>query len=193
MKMTIFSKHAIVITFVLTVLTFSPYQLSAQKKSNVLRIGTYDSRIIVMAYSRSELFARHQELFIKQSDSAQKVNDTAKMKELSIQAMSNQHLLHLMVFGSGSASAIVNLIKEQLPDVAEKANVDIIISKFELSWTDPKVEIIDVTNDLVKLFKPKENIDKMCNEIAKTDPVPLEELTLEEDMLDLYCTRYGKK
>jgi hypothetical protein len=42
------------------------------------------------------------------------------------------------------------------------------------------------------LFHPTENIDQMAAEIVKTEPVPLEDPTIEEEMLGLYCIRFGK-
>jgi hypothetical protein len=32
----------------------------------------------------------------------------------------------------------------------------------------------------------------MAAEIVKTEPVPLEDLTIKEEMLGLYCIRFGK-
>jgi hypothetical protein len=167
--------------------------LHAQKNHGSLKIGTYDSRVIVFAYSRSDYFKQHQLNFQKQNDSAQKAHDTVKIRELSIQAMSFQHLLHLMVFGSGTTSAIIALVKDKLPELAKKAGVSIILCKWELNYDDPAVDTVDITVQVAQLFKPEENIDKMIMEIRNTAPVPLEELTIEEDMLTLYCERFGRK
>ncbi|MEI6434606.1 MAG: hypothetical protein WCP32_07165 [Bacteroidota bacterium] len=165
----------------------------AQKKPAGLKIGTYDSRIITFAWSRSDYFKQHIKRFSMQSDSAQKANDTARIKELSIQAMSYQHLLHLMIFGTGSVTAIMDLVKDKLPGLAKKEGVSMIVSKYELNFTDPSAELVDLTNLIAQLFKPLENIDKMEGEISKVQPLLLEELTIENEMLDLYCHRFGKK
>ena len=168
-------------------------QVSAQTKNPGVRIGTYDSRAVVFAYTRSAFFAKHQELFAKQSDSAAKAKDTARIRELSIRAMSYQHLLHQMVFGTGTTSAIMDLVKDQLPDLAKKEGVSMILSKFEVPFQDPSVETVDLTRAVMKLFKAGEQIDAMAGEIIKSDPVPLEDLTMEEELLDLYCKRFGNK
>jgi len=165
----------------------------AQKNSGTLKIGVYDSRVVVFAYSRSVMFRERMKKMGQQSDSANKASDTVKIRELSIQAISFQHLLHLMVFGSGSIATITDLVKEHFPDVAKNAGVSMIVSKFELAYKDPSTEIIDLTDQISQLFKPTENIDKMVAEIEKTAPVPLDDLTIEEDMLDGYCKRFGKK
>ena len=127
------------------------------------------------------------------SDSAMKTNDTLKIKEVSIQAMSYQHLLHQMVFSNGSAASILEQVKDKLPEVAKQAGVKIVISKYELTYQDPTVEVIDLTMEVAKLFNPAETIDKMVGEIQKSQPVPLDELSIEAEMIDGYCKRFGKK
>ncbi|MFZ4705090.1 MAG: hypothetical protein ACOYMF_03680 [Bacteroidales bacterium] len=165
----------------------------AQKKGEVLKIGTYDSRVITFAWSRSEYFREQMKKFSSQSDSADKIHDTVRIKELSVQTMSYQHLLHQMVFSNGSASVIMKLIKDQLPELAKKEGVSVILSKWEMNYLNPSIEVVDLTNQIAQLFKPTENIDKMAKEIADNEPVPLEDLSIENEMLDLYCKRFGKK
>lgn len=193
MKKTVPGLLSICIVLMISVMSLNPYRALARNLSKGPVIGVYDSRIVVFAYSRSELFSMHQEAFRKESDSAQKANDTIKLKELSLRAVSYQHLLHQMVFGPGSTAAIVALVKDHLAEVAKTTGVSIIMSKFELSYADPKLQTIDITGEIVKLFNPKENIDEMSREIAKNDPVPLEDLTIEAELFDMYCARYGEK
>ena len=107
--------------------------------------------------------------------------------------MSYQHLLHQMVFSKGSAAGIMELVKDKLPDVAKEAGVKIVLSKYELSYQDPSVEIVDLTPQVCQLFKPTENIDKMADGIKKSQPIPLDELSIEAEMIEAYCNRFGKK
>lgn len=167
-------------------------RVSAQNSPGKLKIGVYDSRAVVFAYSRSDFFREHQAKFARQSDSLNKAKDTAGIRQLSIYAISYQHLLHQMVFGTGSTAAITALVRDQLPEVARQAGVSVLVSKFELTYSDPSVEIVDLTNKVIQLFKPTENIDQMVGEITKTEPVPLEDLTIEEEMLTGFCMRFGK-
>jgi hypothetical protein len=179
--------------FLFSLFTIPANCVFAQKNKGAFKIGTYDSRVIVFAYSRSQLFADHQKKFGLQSDSVTKAKDSTKLKELSVKAMSYQHLLHQMVFSSGSVLDIIGLVKDKLPEVAKQAGVVMIVSKFEVNFSDPSIEIVDLTNAIIPLFNPKENIEKMAGEIGKTKPVPIEELTIEQEMLDMYCNRFGKK
>jgi hypothetical protein len=191
-KTTLFS--ASILAMAMSVLFLFPgIRLQARELPKKTKIGVYDSRAVVFAWSRSEMFRGNMAKFGRQSDSAQIAGDTAKIRELTVRMISYQHLLHQMVFGTGTVAAIMEQVKDRLPEVAEKAGVSMIVSKFEVNFSDPSIEKVDVTNLLIPLFKPMEDIEKMVGEIEKTDPVPLEDLAIEEEMLDGFCTRFGKK
>ncbi len=181
----------IVIPFLFGVLLSD--QAFARKKPAAIKIGTYDSRIIIFAWSRTDLLKQHVAKIGQLSDSARKVHDTARLKELSVEAMSFQHLLHQVVFSNGSVSSFMEVVKDKLPELAKKVGVSIIVSKWELNYNDPSFEIIDVTNQVAALFQPKEDISRMAADIAGQAPVPIEEMVIEIDMLDQYCTMFGKK
>ena len=165
----------------------------AQDNPTRMKIGVYDSRVVVFAWSRSNYFREHMDKIRQHGDSVMKTNDTLKIKEVSIQAMSYQHLLHQMVFSNGSAAGIMELVKDKLPDVAKQSGVKIVLSKYELSYQDPSVEIVDITPQVCQLFKPTENIDKMADGIKKSQPIPLDEMSIEAEMIEAYCNRFGKK
>lgn len=165
----------------------------AQKTKAIIKIGTYDSRIVTFAWSRSDYFKQRLIKINQQSDSSTKAHDTARVKELSVGAMPYQHLLHLTVFSNGSIGFIMAIVKDKLPALAKTAGVIVILSKWELNFSDPSIEIVDLTSQITQLFHPKENIDKMVGEISQQPPVPIDELGIESDMLDLYCQKFGKK
>ena len=179
------------IIMAMNILTISG--IYAQKKSQGLKIGTYDSRIVTFAWSRSEFFKKRLTLISQQTDSAQKIHDTARVKEISVGAMSYQHLLHQMIFSNGSVGWIMPLVKDKLPELAKSKGVSVIVSKWELNFSDPSVEVVDLTSEVAQLFNPKENIDKMAGDIRKAEPIPMDEMSIENDMLDGYCNRFGKK
>lgn len=168
-------------------------EVQAQKKQPAIKIGTYDSRIIALAWSRTDYLKQHMMKFSMQMDSAQKAHDSARVKELTVGIMSYQHLLHLVVFSNGSAGFIMALVKDKLPELAKTTGVSVILSKWELNYSDPSFEVVDLTNQVVQLFQPKENIDKTAAEISNLQPGPIDEFAIETDMLDGYCRLYGKK
>jgi hypothetical protein len=187
---TIFS--AVVAVIIVFAAFVSPHVM-AQKRSPAIKIGTYDSRIVIFAWSRTDLLKQHLIRLNQQNDSAQKAHDTVRIKELAIEAMSFQHLLHQMVFSTGSVSSFMAIIKDKLPELAKTTDVSMILSKWELNYCDPSFEVVDLTNQVAALFQPKENIDKMAAEISKQQPIPIDEFGIETDMLDGYCKMFGKK
>lgn len=165
----------------------------AQKTKAAMKIGTYDSRIVTFAWSRSDYFKQRLIKINQQSDSATKAHDTARVKELSVGAMSYQHLLHQMIFSNGSIGFIMAIVKDKLPALAKTAGVSVILSKWELNFSDPSIEIVDLTSQVAQLFHPKENIDQMSKDISAQQPIPIDEFGIETEMLDGYCQRFGKK
>ncbi len=152
----------------------------AQDTKEHLKIGTYDSRVIVFAFSRSDSFERRMIQMRHYGDSINLAKDTAKMIEDAYKSITFQNLLHLQVFSTGSTAEVMNIVKAQLPKVAKEAGVNIILSKWELTFADPSAEEVDLTMPIAKLFNPKENIEKMAAEIQKNQPLPIEDVTVEE-------------
>jgi hypothetical protein len=182
---------AIVVTIIFAGSVINP--AISQKDPLKVKIGTYDSRVITLSYSRSAFFKQYLGKLNTVADSAKKVNDTVKYREANVQMMSYQHLLHLRVFGTGSVGSVMDLVADQLPGLAKKAGVSMILSKWEINYQQADVEIVDLTDEIAQLFKPAENIKKITGDITKQTPIPLEDLSVEEDMLKLYCKRFGEK
>ncbi len=170
--------------------------INAQNIPEMLKIGTYDSRIVTLAYSRSDQFIQRQMKLRNEEKELMQSNDTTKMAEAAYRAVTEQYLAHQRVFCSGSASSILDLVKDKLPQVAQDAGVSAIVSKWELTFVDPSAEIVDLTMVIANLYNPKENIEKMATELAKQAPIPLEEFTVEEviEMWKQFESKYlGKK
>jgi hypothetical protein len=166
---------------------------TAQPTNAPVKIGTYDSRTVIFAWSRSDRFREHMAAFRQRSDSAQTAHDSVRIKELTAEAISFQHLLHQMVFSNGSVSSFMAVVAGKLPELAKSAGVSMIVSKWELNYSDPAIETVDLTSQVAALFGPKENIDRMAADIQSNPPVPIGELTIEMEMLDGFCQRFGKK
>ncbi|MGA2822012.1 MAG: hypothetical protein ABSE72_00625 [Bacteroidales bacterium] len=193
MKKQVQNTISVIALLILTILQPAGNTVFAQKTKAAIRIGTYDSRIVTFAWSRSDYFKHRLIKTNQQSDSATKAHDTARIKELSVEAMSYQHLLHLMVFSNGSIGFVMAIVKDKLPELAKTVGVSVILSKWELNFIDPSIEIVDLTSQVAQLFQPKENIDQMSKDISAQQPIPIDEFGIEIDMLDGYCNRFGKK
>ena len=144
-----------------------------------LRVGTFDSRAIVVAYVRSEpakqLLSNHFEKLNK----AKEEGDEKLVKELEALGQAYQQVQHQQGFSTASVAEYLEKVKAELPKIAEDAGIDIIVSKWEVMYINPSIEIVDVTSHLVKLFKPDERALKIIEELTKQAPMPLLELLLE--------------
>ena len=171
-----FKKGIIVLFGILVTCSMLATLCPAEEK---LRVGTFDSRAIVVAYVRSEpakqLLSNHFEKLNK----AKEEGDEKLVKELEALGQAYQQVQHQQGFSTASVAEYLEKVKAELPKIAEDAGIDIIVSKWEVMYINPSIEIVDVTSHLVKLFKPDERALKIIEELTKQAPMPLLELLLE--------------
>ena len=144
-----------------------------------LRVGTFDSRAIAAAYGRSGELMQYIDSLTEKHKKAKEEGDDKLAEELEDIGVSTQQLLHQQGFSTASVADYLEKVKAELPNLAEDAGVDIIVSKWEVVYTNPSIEIVDVTSHLVKLFNPDDSTLKIIEDIGKQAPMPLLELLLE--------------
>ena len=151
-----------------------------------LRVGTFDSRAVALAYYRKfcrspEFVARLKKLK-EDRDRAKAAGDNEKAQKLEAEGRAMQEHSHGQVFGSAPVDEIVAKIKDQLPEIAKQAGVDLIVSKWSLTYRSPDAEFVDVTEPLAKLFQPDEQTWRMIrNDLPKHQPLSAEELKKHAD------------
>lgn len=140
------------------------------------RIGVFDSRMVAIAYYNSE----PQRAAIQQMQAdlrdAKAAGDESKIQELQLQGPAMQNLMHYQVFSTASIPNVMEQLAPALPQVAERAGVALIVSKWEISYQRGDVERVDVTDELVRQFAPSEKVQKWIAEGATKPPVPLLQL-----------------
>jgi Skp family chaperone for outer membrane proteins len=150
---------------------------NAEKK---VRVGVFDSRAVAIAYTHSKAGQEHiqQQLqqLKKELDQAEASGDKEKAEHIKAEGKAGQERLHLQGFGTASVKKYLELVKDKIPAVAKDAKVDFIVSKWEVAYQSPAVEIVDITDDLVKLFEPNERALKSIQELKKQRP-------LDEDVI----------
>ena len=144
-----------------------------------LRVGTFDSRAIAAAYGRSGELMQYIDSLKEKHKKAKEEGDDKLAEELEAIGVSTQQLLHQQGFSTASVADILEKVKAELPKIAEDAGVDIIVSKWEVMYRNPSIEIVDVTSHLVKLFNPDDSALKLVEEIQKQTPMPLLDLLIE--------------
>jgi hypothetical protein len=153
---------------------------AAGQTAKSLRVGVFDSRAVALAYYRKfyrspEFVARLKKLK-EDRDRAKAAGDNEKAKKLEAEGRGMQEHSHSQVFGSAPIDEIVAKIKDRLPEIAKQAGVDLIVSKWSLTYRSPDAEFVDVTEPMAKLFQPDETTWKMIRELPEHQPLSAEEL-----------------
>jgi hypothetical protein len=141
-----------------------------------LRVGTYDNRAVAIAWFHSEFNDLGK--LREQMAEAKEAGDQARIKELSELGPKLQRKLHFQGFGRSPVTDLLEPVKDRLGEVAAAAGVDAIV--FECNFAAEGVEVVDVTDELVKLFDPTTEALRTIEELKKHDPVPLEDLRDED-------------
>jgi hypothetical protein len=144
-----------------------------------MRIGVYDSRGIAIAYARSAEFQRQMAKMRSDYEEAKAKGDDKRRKELEKAAPWMQVRLHQQGFSMAGVTNIMAKVADVLPGIAREAGVVLIVSKWEMPYKDPSIEIVDVTLPIAKLFKSDEQTLKILGELKDHKPVPLDELSLD--------------
>ena len=153
----------------------------ANKLVKPLRVGVYDSRCIAAACLRSEWWNKQVQEKMKEMEKAKAAGDEKKVKELNEWGESNQTKAHLQGFGTAPVKNLLERVKDKLPQVAQQAGVDIIVSKWQIDYQAKEAQFVDVTDAIVALYKPSEETRKMLEEMKKQQPVAEEELLKMKD------------
>jgi len=141
-----------------------------------LRVGVFDSRALAIAYAGSEAHNARGNQLVKEHKEAKAAGNQAKVKQLEIEGEVGQELLHEQGFSNASVNNILAEIKDQLPAIAKEADVAMIVSKWEVAFQGPSVELVDVTPLLVKPLQPKAKAQQWIEDIQKKPPMPILEL-----------------
>lgn len=144
-----------------------------------LRVGTFDSRAIAIAYLRSEPVKQLVSNHFEKLNKAKEEGDEKLVKELEALGQAYQQVQHQQGFSIASVAEYLEKVRAEFPNLAEDAGVDIIVSKWEVVYRNPSTEIFDVTSHLVKLFNPDEETLKIIEGLTKQAPFPLVELLIE--------------
>ncbi|MHB1037622.1 MAG: hypothetical protein ACYC35_05740 [Pirellulales bacterium] len=151
-------------------------QAPGEKAEKVkLRVGTFDSRAVAVAYARSEPFKREIAQLMQQHKEAKAAGNAEKVKQLEAEGEARQKRLHIQGFSTGSVDNILAKIKDQLPAIAKEAGVDVLVSKWDVVYQTPTAECVDVTARMLKPFHPDEATLRTVEELKKHAPISLEE------------------
>jgi hypothetical protein len=146
-------------------------------QSAKVRIGTYDSRAIVIAWAGTQSFNEWMGALQSELNKAQAAGDQKKVEELEAEGAARQQLMHLQGFSTAPVDDILAYIEDSLPKIQQDANVTMLVSKWDQETLAkyPSAELVDVTMMLVDAFQPNERQRQSAIEIQKQEPIPLED------------------
>jgi len=162
---------------VMIVVFLAPHPVFSQVTEGKIRIGTFDSRCIAIAYGRSGLFMEYINGLRTELKKAKEEGNQERVKELEQLGSNSQVVMHQQGFSTGSVGNIMEKIKDKLPAIAKERAVRLVLSKWEVFHHDGSVELVDITDQLVRLFGPDAQTLKVVEDIKKMEPVPMERVS----------------
>lgn len=151
-------------------------QQEAAAEVSALRIGTFDSRLVALAYARSEHFHKKLQKLHEEIAGAKAAGDEELVKKLSASGPALQHHIEKQCYSTWPIGEILEVIKGELPAIAERAGVEVIVSKWDLAYQGAGAGFVDVTAQMVAPFKPSEETKRILEDMAKKQPLPLDQL-----------------
>lgn len=148
--------------------------VSSESQASPVRIGTYESRAVAVAYGRSSQLAQRMKQLHQEHEAAQQAGNAKLAEQLEAQGRQMQLRMHLQAFSNAPVDDVLNAVREELPKVAQATNVVAIASTPD--YHDSSVVLVDVTDELVQLFNPDKQTLKVVKELRKSTPLAIEEV-----------------
>jgi len=155
-----------------TILTFAEQKQSVVKpERELLNVGIFDSRAVTVAYVHSGLLKEKMRKMQKEMERAKADGDTKKVERLEKQPIAWQKKIHRQGFGTAPIDDILENIKDALPGIAKQADVDVIVSKWDIVYQNPTARLTDITDEMVKPFDPDEKTLNIIKDLKGKPPV----------------------
>lgn len=145
------------------------------------RLGTYDSRVLALAYYRSEAFRARVAENRAAHERALAAGGAEAAHRIEQEMVSMQERAHLQGFGTEPVPEILALIEAEIPELARRDGVQAVASRWELAWREAGAVFPDLSFEMAAHFHPDAATLKMMKETAGKDPVPMEELEGSRD------------
>jgi hypothetical protein len=145
-----------------------------------LRLGTFDSRIVAISYYRSNRFQDALAGLGAEHEAAEAADDKATMERIEKEMQARQQLVHRQSFGNAPIPEIIDLLEDDLATVAGNADVDAIVSKWDVIYVHPDAKTTDVSLLLADSFEPDAKTIKILKDMLDIEPVELEQIELRQ-------------
>ena len=137
-----------------------------------VRIGTYDSRAVAVAYARSAACAESLKTLQARLDQAAAKDEKGAKQRIARAADRRQWLAHRQAFGRASVDDTMGAVKDKLAEIATQAKVEAIV--YEPDFASEQVELVDLTAEVAALFEPDERTRKMAMSVKDAQRVHID-------------------
>jgi hypothetical protein len=151
--------------------------MTASEPAGRLLVGTFDSRCVALACYRSEASLARIDTLYAEYEKAIAAGDSLAAAELDSMGRDLQTRMHEQVFSAGDADEVLWEIWDQLPAIAEEAGVDLIVSEWDILYSDSLFHPVDVTDLLVRRFNPNEETLEIISQMKGMPAVPAQLLS----------------
>ena len=151
-------------------------------KASQVIVGTFDSRAVALAFGASPFHSTYQRM--NPETVAPPANATPQ--EVEQWKISRRKVEFRQGFGRGDVSEYLDFIRDQMPKIAQETGVDVIVSKWEIVYNNPKVKFVDVTEALIQPFKPADANLKIIRDVMKTPAATGKEIRKREIKEGIY-------
>ena len=144
----------------------------AAPQPSKVRIGTYDSRAVAVAYAHSAACAESLKTLQAKLDQAVAKDEKGAKQRIVRAADRRQWLAHRQAFGRASVDDAMGAVKDKLAEIAKQARVEAIV--YEPDFASEQVELVDLTAEVVALFEPDERTRKMAMSVKDSKRVHID-------------------
>jgi hypothetical protein len=155
-------------TLLVAILIFSQLAYAQTAK---IRIGTFDSRLIALAYYNSKDYDKVIAEFNKTYSEATARKDSVTIKKLLVRGPVMQRMMHDRIFGKGTINDILDNYKDKITAIGKAQNVSMIVSKWEVEYKTPGIELVDLTWKILDIFHPTDRVIQMVKIGEKELPI----------------------
>lgn len=137
-----------------------------------VRIGTYDTRAVAVAYAASSHMKETLAGLMKARDAARAAGNTAEVKAIEAKGEALQRKLHRQGISNMPVDDLLEPVSDRLASVAKEAGVVAIVPR--VNCASAEVEVVDVTDRIVALYEPTQRTLKMVASVRETQPMDLD-------------------
>lgn len=141
-----------------------------------LRLGTYDSRAVAIAYGRSGYNRKRIDGLMVRHQRAVEAGDERLAAELAREGEAHQVRMHLQAFSNARVDDALDPVRDRLASIAEDAGVGAIVAAAD--YRAASVEVVDVTDAIVRLYNPDAQTLRIIADCRGKAPKPIEEIAL---------------